>query len=151
MNISAKTMSLQEITALLDLIGNIYIIITIVSFILLIVLAVNVTKIKNVQCRPFQNKKPDYPDKVIELLQSVVSMQQHQMQEMEKLRKELEVKNNDGVKPGMKQPATERHEEMIKIHKEQTELLKKILEASNGEEKRKLMEKWKQATDLINS
>lgn len=151
MNILAKTMTLQEITALLDLIGNVYIILTIISFVLLIVLAVNVTKIKNVQCKPFQNKKPDYPDKVIELLQSVVSMQQHQMQEMEKLRKELEVKNNDGVKPGMKQPAAERHEEMIKIHKEQTELLKKILEANNGEEKRKLMEKWKQATDLINS
>ncbi len=125
--------------------------ILLVCMIIIIVIAVSVTKIKNVQCRPFQNKKPDYPDKVIELLQSIVSMQQHQMDEIAKVRKEMEIKNNDGVKPGMKQPAAERHAEMVKLHKEQTELLQKILEASNGEEKRKLMEKWKQATDLINS
>ena len=78
-------------------------------------------------------------------------MQQHQMQEFEKVRKELEVKNNDGVKPGMKKPDVAHHEEMVKIHKEQTEILKKILEATNGEEKKKMLEKWKQATDLINS
>ena len=132
-------------------ITNILIISSIVSFVCTIIITGSIVKIKNVQCKPFQNKRPDYPNKVLELLQSIISMQQHQMQEFEKVRKELEVKNNDGVKPGMKKPDVAHHEEMVKIHKEQTEILKKILEATNGEEKKKMLEKWKQATDLINS
>lgn len=143
--------ALRNLGNMLDFISSIYFIITLISLICIIVIAVNITKIKNVQCKPFQNKKPDYPDKVIELMQSIVSMQQHQMQEIEKLRKEIEVKNNDGVKPGMKTPTTIHNEEMIKLQKEQNDLLQKILEVSNGEEKKKMMEKWKQATELINS
>lgn len=137
---------------LAELTGNLIgIIIVIVNFICTIVCTVNVSKIKDVQCKPFQNKKPDYPDKVIELLQMIVSIQQHQTEEIEKVKQQLEIKNNGGTKPGMKPKETVHHEEMLKIHKEQTELLQKILEATNGEEKKKMQEKWRQAVDIINN
>lgn len=130
---------------------GIMIIFLIVMFICTIVCTVNVSKIKDVQCKPFQNKRPDYPDKVIELLQSIVSMQQHQMDELVKIRQLQEIANNGGTKPGMKPKETANHEEMVRIHKEQTELLQKILEATNGEEKKKMQEKWRQAVDIINN
>lgn len=137
---------------LAELAGNtIGLIIVIVNFICTIVCTVNVSKIKDVQCKPFQNKRPDYPDKVIELLQSVISMQQHQMDELTKIRQLQEIANNGGTKPGMKPKETANHEEMVRIHKEQTELLQKILEATNGEEKKKMQEKWRQAVDIINN
>lgn len=122
-----------------------------VTFVCMIVNTINLSKIKDVQCKPFQNKKPDYPDKVIELLQTIVSMQQHQTEEIEKVKQQLEIKNNGGTKPGMKPKETVNHEEMVRIHKEQTELLQKILEATNGEEKKKMQEKWRQAVDIINN
>lgn len=125
--------------------------IALVEFICLIITAVNVAKIKDVQCQPFQNKKPDYPDKVIELLQSIVSNQQHQSEDIKKMTEEMNLLRNAGIKPGMKSTDTAQHEELIKIHKEQTELLKKLLESSNGEDKKKMLEKLRQAAEIINN
>ena len=58
-----------------------------------------------VQTQPFQNKKPDYPDKVIELLQAVVSAEQHNTEEIHKLQAEIAKTNNGGTVPGSRSSA----------------------------------------------
>ena len=104
-----------------------------------------------VQTQPFQNKKPDYPDKVIELLQGIVSAEQHNTEEIHKLQQEIAKNNNGGTVPGMKSTDTTNQEQIIKLLKQQNEILIKILEATNGDEKKKLMEKWKQAQEIMNN
>lgn len=123
----------------------------IIQIIGIIVLMVNVGKITKVQTQPFQNKKPEYPDKVIELLQAIVSGEQHNNDEIKNLKAELELIRNGGSRAGVKSPETIRHEELIALISKQNELLQKILDTTSGEEKRKLMEKWKQASDIINA
>lgn len=108
-------------------------------------------KIMKVQTQPFQNKKPDYPDKVIELLQGIVSAEQHNTEEIHKLQQEIARNNNGGTIPGMKSSDTSNQEQIIKLLKQQNEILIKILEATNGDEKKKLMEKWKQAQEIMNN
>lgn len=133
----------------LDTVSFISIITMITEFICLIVLAVKVSKIKTTVCEPFQNKKPDYPDKVIELLQAIVSAEQHNTEEIKKLKGEIELMRNGGVKPGIKTKEQIRHEELMKALEEQNKLLQGILDTTSGEEKKKMLEKWKQASDLI--
>lgn len=134
-----------------DTVSLISIIVLITEFICLIVLAVNVSKIKTTVCEPFQNKKPDYPDKVIELLQAIVSAEQHNNEEIKKLKGEIELMRNGGVKPGIKTKEQIRHEELMKALEEQNKLLQGILDTTSGEEKKKMLEKWKQASELINN
>ena len=142
--------SLNELARYLDMLSWYYNIIIIVVVVCIILIAYYVKKIKDVECKPFQNKKPDYPNKVIELLQNILSAQQHQNDEIKKLKDELETARNGGVKPGMKSKETQHHEEIVALHNKQIELLNKILDSTSGKEKEKLMEKWKQATDLLN-
>lgn len=134
---------------LTDVINVICTIIAIVEFICFISVAVNVSKIMTVQCKPFQNKKPDYPDKVIELLQTIVVAEQNNTYEIKKLTGEVETIRNGGAKPGVKNQAAIQHEELMKAIQIQNEILQKILDTSTGEEKRKLMEKWKQASAIL--
>lgn len=142
--------NLKDLATFLDTISIIYIIITLIEFIAIILIAHNVSKIKDIECKPFQNKKPDYPAKVLELLQSILVTQQNQSEEIKKLKSIVEISNNKGVIPGMKSKEASLLEEITQLHKQQIELLSKILNTTNGEEKKKLMEKWKQATDLLN-
>ena len=135
----------------LDTVSFISIITMITEFICLIVLAVKVSKIKTTVCEPFQNKKPDYPDKVIELLQAIVSAEQHNTEEIKKLKGEIDLMRNGGVTPGIKTKEQIRHEELMKALEEQNKLLQGILDTTSGEEKKKMLEKWKQASDLINN
>lgn len=123
----------------------------IIQIIGIISLMINVKKIAKVQTQPFQNKKPEYPDKVIELLQGIVSAEQHNNSELQNLKAEMEMIRNGGTRSGVKSPEAIRHEELTALIIKQNELLQKILDTTSGEEKRKLMEKWKQASDIINS
>ena len=123
----------------------------ITNFICILIITVNVNKIMKVQTQPFQNKKPDYPDKVIELLQAVVSAEQHNTDEVHKLQSEIAKINNGGTVPGMKSTDAANQEQIITLLKQQNEILVKLLEATNGDEKKKLMEKWKQAQDIMNN
>ena len=148
------TQSLQQLENAIkfyDTLWWIFVIIYINIFICIVVIAVNVSKIAKVQTQPFQNKKPEYPDKVIELLQAIVSGEQHNNDEIKNLKSELELIRNGGSRAGVKSPETIRHEELIALISKQNELLQKILDTTSGEEKRKLMEKWKQASDIINA
>lgn len=104
-----------------------------------------------VQTKPFQNKKPDYPDKVVELLQAIVSAEQHNTEEIHKLQQEIAKTNNGGTVPGMKTTDTANQEQIIALLKQQNDILVKLLEATNGDEKKKLMEKWKQAQEIMNN
>lgn len=142
--------SLNELSRYLDMLSWYYNIIIIAVVVCIILIAYNVKKIKDVECKPFQNKRPDYPNKVIELLQNILVAQQKQNDEIRKLKDELETAKNGGVKTRMKSKETQHHEEIVQLHNKQIELLNKILETTSGEEKKKLMEKWKQATDLLN-
>ena len=130
--------------------GFIIIFHAIISVIISIVIATDVSRITKVQTQPFQNKKPDYPDKVVELLQAIVSAEQHNTNEITALRSEMEKQRNGGTVPGMKSKDTANQEQIIILLKQQNEILNKILECSNGEEKKKLMEKWKQAQEIMN-
>ena len=141
-------MTIQQV---LDTISLLSIIVLITEFICFILIARDVSKIKTTVCEPFQNKKPDYPDKVIELLQAIVSAQQHNNEEIKKLKAEIELARNGGVKPGVKTKEQIRHEELMKAIDKQNELLQSILDTTSGEEKKKMMEKWKQASELINN
>lgn len=123
----------------------------IISMICLLAIAVNVSKITKIQTQPFQNKKPDYPDKVIELLQAIVSAEQHNTNEITALKAEMEKHRNGGTPAGVKNKDTANQEEIIKLLKNQNDILIKLLEATNGDEKKKLMEKWKQAQDIMNN
>lgn len=123
----------------------------IISMICLLAIAVNVSKITKIQTQPFQNKKPDYPDKVIELLQAIVSAEQHNTNEITALKAEMEKHRNGGSPAGVKNKDTTNQEEIIKLLKDQNDILIKLLEATNGDEKKKLMEKWKQAQDIMNN
>ena len=123
----------------------------IISMICLLAIAVNVSKITKIQTQPFQNKKPDYPDKVIELLQAIVSAEQHNTNEITALKAEMEKHRNGGAPAGVKNKDTTNQEEIIKLLKDQNDILIKLLEATNGDEKKKLMEKWKQAQDIMNN
>ncbi len=123
----------------------------IISMICLLAIAVNVSKITKIQTQPFQNKKPDYPDKVIELLQAIVSAEQHNTNEITALKAEMEKHRNGGAPAGVKNKDTENQEEIIKLLRDQNEILIKLLEATNGDDKKKLMEKWKQAQDIMNN
>lgn len=137
-----------------DIIGTfsfIYAIIVLIEIICFISIAVNVSKITKIQTQPFQNKKPDYPDKVIELLQAIVSAEQHNTDEISALKSEMEKYRNGGTPTGMKSKDTANQEQIIALLKQQNEILTKLLECSNGEEKKKLMEKWKQAQDIMNN
>ena len=125
--------------------------IALTEFICIILTCIYVRRIMIVQTKPFQNKKPDYPDKVIELLQAIVSNQQHQENEIKKVKDELQLTRNGGVKPGIKTKEQIRHEELIVLLQKQNELLQGILDTTSGEEKKKLLDKWKQASELINS
>lgn len=142
--------SLNDLARYLDTISLFYNISIIVVVVCTILITYFVKKIKDVECKPFQNKKPDYPNKVIELLQNIHVTQQKQNEEIRKLKEELETTRNGGVKPGMKSKDTQHHEEIVKLHNQQIELLNKILDSTSGKEKEKLMEKWKQATELLN-
>ena len=128
-----------------------YILIVLIQIICFISIAVNVSKIMKVQTQPFQNKKPDYPDKVIELLQAIVSAEQHNTSELQSLKAEMEKHRNGGAPAGVKNKDTANQEEIIKLLRDQNEILVKLLEATNGDEKKKLMEKWKQAQDIMNN
>ena len=148
------TQSLQQLENAIkfyDTLWWIFVIMFIIIFICIVVIAVNVSKIAKVQTQPFQNKKPEYPDKVIELLQAIVSGEQHNNDEIKNLKAELELIRNGGSRAGVKSPETIHHEELIALISKQNELLQKILDTTSGEEKRKLMEKWKQASDIINA
>ena len=116
----------------------------------IISLTVNVSKITKVQTRPFQNKKPEYPDKVIELLQSIVSAEQHNNDELNNLKAEIEKIKNGGTRNGVKSPEMKRHEEIIELLTKQNELLQQIVDSTSGEEKRKIAEKLRQATEILN-
>ena len=116
-----------------------------------IIVLVDVHKIMKVQTQPFQNKKPDYPDKVIELLQAIVSAEQHNTNAITALKYEMEKHRNGGVPEGMKTKDTSNQEEIIKLLRDQNDILIKLLEATNGDEKKKLMEKWKQAQEIMNN
>ena len=133
-----------------DLSNIITMIVGIVVIICYISLAVNVSKIMKVVTQPFQNKKPDYPDKVLELLQAIVSAEQHNTTEITALKSEMEKHRNGGTTPGMKSKDTANQEQIISLLKQQNEILTKLLECTNGEEKKKLMEKWKQAQEIMN-
>jgi hypothetical protein len=128
-----------------------YIISLFIILICIIKIASDIHKIMKVQTQPFQNKKPDYPDKVIELLQGIVSAEQHNTDEIHKLQQELAKNNNGGTVPGMKSTDAANQEQIITLLKQQNEILVKLLEATNGDEKKKLMEKWKQAQDIMNN
>ncbi len=148
------TQSLQQLENAIkfyDTLWWIFVIMFIIIFISIVVIAVNVSKIAKVQTQPFQNKKPEYPDKVIELLQAIVSGEQHNNDEIKNLKAELELIRNGGSRAGVKSPETIRHEELVALISKQNELLQKILDTTSGEEKRKLMEEWKQASDIINA
>lgn len=131
--------------------ASISLFVLIVEIICFISITANVSKIAKVQTQPFQNKKPEYPDKVIELLQAIVSAEQHNNDDIKSLKAELEMIRNGGARAGIKSPEAIRHEELISLISKQNELLTKILDATTGEEKRKLMEKWKQASDILNA
>ena len=137
--------------ATLDSIVTIFIVVSIIEFIAIVLIAYNVSKIKDVECKPFQNKRPDYPMKVIELMQSIFSAQQKNNDEIKKLKSQLETANNGGVKPGMKSKELIQLEEIAELQKQQITLLTKIVDTSTGEEKKKLLEKWKQASEIINN
>lgn len=141
-------MTIQQV---LDTVSFISIITMITEFICLIVIAVKVSKIKTTVCEPFQNKKPDYPDKVIELLQAIVSAEQHNAEEIKKVKGEIELIRNGGTKAGVKTKEQIRHEELMKAIEKQNEILQSILETTSGEEKKKMLEKWKQATEILNN
>lgn len=148
------TQSLQQLENAIkfyDTLWWIFVIMFIIIFICIVVISVNVSKIAKVQTQPFQNKKPEYPDKVIELLQAIVSGEQHNNDEIKNLKAELEMIRNGGTRAGVKSPDAIRHEELIALISKQNELLQKIVDTTSGEEKRKLMEKWKQASDIINA
>ena len=116
-----------------------------------IIVLVDLHKIMKVQTQPFQNKKPDYPDKVIELLQAIVSAEQHNTNEIKALKAEMEKYRNGGAPAGMKNKDTTNQEEILKLLRDQNDILIKLLEATNGDEKKKLMEKWKQAQEIMNN
>ena len=143
--------SLKNYENLINGITWAYIVIIIIELICFISLAVNVSKITKVVTQPFQNKKPDYPDKVLELLQSIVSAEQHNTTEIQSLKAEMEKHRNNGTTPGMKSKDTANQEQIIKLLTQQNEILTKLLECTNGEEKKKLMEKWKQAQEIMNN
>ena len=128
-----------------------YIIASFIILICIIKIASDIHKIMKVQTQPFQNKKPDYPDKVIELLQAAVSAEQHNPEEIHKLQAEIAKTNNGGTVPGMKSTDTSNQEQIITLLKQQNDILAKLLEATNGDEKKKLMEKWKQAQEIMNN
>lgn len=126
-------------------------IIVITQFVCTILITINVNKIKDVECKPFQNKRPDYPMKVIQLMESLLSAQQKNNEEIKNLKSKLETSNNGGVKPGMKSKELIQLEEIAKLQQQQITLLTKIVDSSTGEEKKKLLEKWKQAAEIINN
>jgi len=128
-----------------------FIIALFVVLICLIKIVADLHKIMKVQTQPFQNKKPDYPDKVIELLQAVVSAEQHNTDEIHKLQAEIAKTNNGGTVPGMKSQDTANQEQIIALLRQQNETLVKLLEATNGDEKKKLQEKWRQAQEIMNN
>ncbi|MBR5088147.1 MAG: hypothetical protein IK093_01825 [Ruminiclostridium sp.] len=126
-------------------------IIGLIEIICWISIAVNVSKIMKTVTQPFQNKKPDYPDKVLELLQAIVSAEQHNTSEIQSLKNSMEKYQNGGTVPGMKSKETANQEQIIELLKKQNDILTKLLECTNGDEKKKLMEKWKQAQDIMNN
>ncbi|MBQ9385216.1 MAG: hypothetical protein IJT87_13375 [Ruminiclostridium sp.] len=147
------TQSLKELYSALNWISTIwwiYAIIIVIEFICIIAIAINLSKITKIQTQPFQNKKPEYPDKVIELLQAIVSAEQHNNSELQSLKSEMELLRNGGTKPGIKNKETIHHEEIVTLIKAQNDLLQKILDTTSGEEKKKLAERLKQATDILN-
>ena len=142
---------MNELATTLDTIITVFIIISIIEFIAIVLIAYNVSKIKDVECKPFQNKRPDYPNKVIELLQNINVMQQKQNDEIRQLKNQIAVSQNKGNQPGMKSKELLQLEEITKLHNQQIELLSRISDSASGEEKKKLLEKWKQATEIINN
>ena len=130
---------------------TITLIVFLIEIICWISIAVNVSKIMKTVTQPFHNKKPDYPDKVLELLQAVVSAEQANTNEIQLLKGEMEKHRNGGTVPGMKSKELTNQEQIIKLLIAQNEILTKILESSNGEDKKKMMEKWKQAQEIMNN
>lgn len=135
----------------LDTIVTIFIVVSIIEFVAIILITYNVSKIKDVECKPFQNKRPDYPMKVLELLESILTTQQRQTDEIKKLKSQIETTQNNGVRPGMKSKEVIQLEEIATLQKQQITLLTKMVESTTGEEKKKLLEKWKQAAEIINN
>ena len=148
---SGTVINTKPLETLLNGITLVYILIVLIQIICFISITVNVSKIMKTVTQPFQNKKPDYPDKVLELLQAIVSAEQHNTNEITALKAEMEKHRNGGAPAGVKNKDTANQEEIIKLLRDQNEILIKLLEATNGDEKKKLMEKWKQAQDIMNN
>ncbi len=129
----------------------IYLILLIISFVCSIKSTLDINRIKNFLVQPFKNKTTNYPEKMIELLQGCVLNLQHNRDEIKELKNEVALIRNGGTMPGMKSKTDVHNEEMIKLIKEQNELLRKIYLSSSGDEKKRLAEIIKQATDIINN
>ncbi len=141
-------------TETIKLVGIIIIILSatsIISTICIISLSLELSKIKKFMMQPFDNKTTNYPDKTLELLQACVLNLENSNNEIKNLKNEIAKIKNDGATPGMKSKTDIHNEQLLKLIKEQNELLQKIYNYTSGEEKKKLAEIIKQASEIMNN